>query len=105
MITSDWNQSSSQPASSVQPAQGTIQLIDDDPEMASMLSTYLLGEGFTVRHAATGTAGLGLACDDTISLVLLDVVLPDIDGFEVLRQLREKSRIPVIMLTMQGACC
>ena len=80
-----------------------IVLIDDDLVMATMLSDYLLGEGVEVSHAATGAAGLELACDAGTNLVLLDITLPDQDGFTVLSQIRNRSSVPVIMLTMQGA--
>ena len=68
-----------------------------------MLSAYLSGENFEVQHAATGKAGLELAFDPETDLVLLDVVLSDMSGFTLLRELRTRSRVPVIMLTTQGA--
>jgi two-component system response regulator CpxR len=78
-------------------------IVDDDHELCSMLVEYLGPEGFTTETAGTGTAALervgrGVALD----LVVLDVMLPELSGFEVLRRLRSVSRIPVIMLTARG---
>ena len=103
MGSSDVTEFAGKTSGSAQTAPATIVLIDDDFEMVSMLSSYLSGEGFAVRHAPTGTAGLQIVNNEVVSLVLLDVVLSDLDGFEVLRRLRLRSRVPVIMLTMQGA--
>ena len=79
--------------------QGTILLVDDDVDFRSLVSTYLRRESFTVTEAAT--AGMarhefGVAA---IDLVLLDLGLPDADGFDLLRDLRSQRAVPVIMLT------
>ena len=76
-----------------------ILIVDDEPELRSMLRQYLSREGFAVAEAATGSAALDAVSGSEPDLVLLDVGLPDIDGFEVLRTLRMTSNIPVIMLT------
>ena len=76
-----------------------ILIVDDEPELRSMLRQYLSREGFAVGEAATGSAALDAISGSEPDLVLLDVGLPDIDGFEVLRTLRMTSNIPVIMLT------
>ena len=76
-----------------------ILIVDDEPELRSMLRQYLSREGFAVGEAATGSAALDAVSGSEPDLVLLDVGLPDIDGFEVLRTLRMTSNIPVIMLT------
>lgn len=78
-----------------------VVLIDDDLAMAAMLSAYLKVEGFLVQHASTAVDGLRLALKPDTCLVLLDVVLPDGDGFSLLRDLRKSSSVPVIMLTIQ----
>lgn len=76
-----------------------ILIVDDEPELRSMLRRYLSNEGFEVAESATGGAALDSVAGSEPDLVLLDVGLPDIDGFEVLRRLRGASNVPVIMLT------
>ncbi|MFM2421052.1 MAG: hypothetical protein RL385_5775 [Pseudomonadota bacterium] len=79
-----------------------VLLIDDDLRLAEMLSTYLRGRGFDVIHCADGASGLRAALRGDIDAVVLDVTLPDTDGFEVLRKLRAKEQVPVLMLTARG---
>lgn len=76
-----------------------ILLIEDEKSIASFISMYLEKEGYAVTAAASGEDGLALAADNCPDLVLLDVMLPGIDGFEVCRRLRRDSDVPVIMLT------
>jgi two-component system, OmpR family, response regulator CpxR len=80
-----------------------ILLIDDDEDLAEMLAEYLQPEGYTVHLAHTAQAGLERAKQGGLILIILDVMLPDKNGFVVLRQIREKSRIPVIMLTTRSS--
>jgi DNA-binding response OmpR family regulator len=77
-------------------------VIDDDQELCAMLVEYLGPEGFVVTTAATGPEGLELLVRATVDLVILDVMLPQVSGFEVLRRIRALSRVPVIMLTARG---
>jgi len=77
-------------------------LIDDDTELCSLLAEFLKGEGFTVEAAHDGLRGLDLALHGSFALVILDVMLPGLDGFEILRRLRKESRIPVLMLTARA---
>jgi two-component system response regulator CpxR len=79
-----------------------ILLVDDDTELASLLGEFLRREGFTVEAEHEGNRGLDHALQPGVDLVVLDVMLPGIDGFEILRRLREKSRVPVLMLTARG---
>ncbi|MEO8371507.1 MAG: response regulator transcription factor [Candidatus Solibacter sp.] len=79
-----------------------ILLVDDDTELASLLGEFLRREGFTVEAEHEGNRGLQHALQPGVDLVVLDVMLPGIDGFEILRRLREKSRVPVLMLTARG---
>jgi two-component system response regulator CpxR len=79
-----------------------ILLIDDDAELCSLLSEFLKREGFTVECEHEGNRGLERAGQPGIDLVVLDVMLPGIDGFEILRRLRTHSKVPVIMLTARG---
>ncbi len=80
----------------------SILLIDDDQELCSLLKEYFTAEGFEVAMAHTGTEGLQLALKQNFDLILLDVMLPEMDGFEVLKALRIQKMTPVIMLTAKG---
>jgi len=79
-----------------------ILLVDDDTELTQLLGEFLRREGFTVDAEHEGNSGLSHASQPGIDLVVLDVMLPGIDGFEILRRLRETSRVPVLMLTARG---
>lgn len=79
-----------------------ILLIDDDERLAGMVATYLGGRGFEVAWCPTGTLGLERVRAGGVDAVVLDLMLPDLDGFEVCRQLRAKSDVPVLMLTARG---
>jgi len=79
-----------------------ILVIDDDTELCELLSDYLGQEGFDVEAEHDAEAGLAQALAGGHALAVLDVMLPGMSGFEVLRRLREKSRIPVLMLTARG---
>src|SRR5260370_6751643 len=88
---------------SVDAPQRQILLIDDDRDMAEMLSEYLGPEGYTVHLAYTARTGLERTKEGGLVLIILDVMLPDKDGFSVLKEIRQTSRIPVIMLTTRAA--
>jgi two-component system response regulator CpxR len=77
-------------------------LIDDDAELCALLGEFLKREGFTVECEHEGNRGLERAAQPGVDLVVLDVMLPGIDGFEILRRLRTHSKVPVIMLTARG---
>ena len=77
----------------------TILLIEDDPMIAEPLLFGLESEGFRVLHAATGPEGLRMAREAAPDLILLDVMLPGMDGFQVLRKIRAEATTPVLMLT------
>lgn len=79
-----------------------ILVVDDDVEMTEMLCEYLEPEGFVIEVCHDGDAGLKLALQPQWQLIVLDVMLPRLNGFEVLRRLRETSQVPVIMLTARG---
>jgi DNA-binding response OmpR family regulator len=80
----------------------TLLVIDDDQELCAMLVEYLAPEGFVTSTAGTGPAGLAQLARAPVDLVVLDVMLPELSGFEVLRRIRALSRVPVIMLTARG---
>ncbi|WP_421850418.1 response regulator [Marinomonas sp.] len=78
-----------------------ILIIDDDVELSDLLKEVLSFESFTVSTAYDGVAGLA-TMDDSVDLILLDVMMPKLNGFETLKQLREKWDVPVLMLTAKG---
>jgi two-component system response regulator CpxR len=79
-----------------------ILLADDDVELGEMLSQYLVAEGFSVDTAHDGEAALAKARSGDYDLIILDVMMPRMNGFDVLRELRAKSLMPVLMLTARG---
>ncbi len=79
-----------------------VLLVDDDVRLHELLASYLEQNGVQVTRAYDGTAGLRELETGTFDAVLLDVMMPGIDGLEVCRRIRQKSRIPVIMLTAKG---
>jgi len=76
-----------------------ILVVEDQAEIRTILEKYLLKEGYTVLTASDGFEALELFNNNAIHLVLLDVMMPGIDGFEVLKEIRTVSELPVIMLT------
>lgn len=79
-----------------------ILVIDDDRELCGLLAEYLATEGFAVAAVHDGREGVEQACGGEYALVVLDVMLPGLNGFEVLRQIRGLSPVPVVMLTARG---
>jgi DNA-binding response OmpR family regulator len=79
-----------------------ILVVDDDRELCELLSDYLKPEGFEAEAVFDGEQGAKRALSGDHAMVVLDVMLPGISGFETLRRIREHSRIPVIMLTARG---
>jgi two-component system response regulator CpxR len=77
----------------------SILLVDDDAELAALIEEFFAARGFSLAAAHNGEEGLSRALDGSFDLVLLDVMMPRLDGFEVLRQIRRRSAVPVIMLT------
>jgi DNA-binding response OmpR family regulator len=77
-------------------------LIDDDRRLFELLGTYLGKSGVRLEHAEDGPSGLAAIASGGFDLVLLDVMMPGMDGLEVLRRLREKDAVPVLMLTARG---
>ena len=79
-----------------------ILIIDDDEELCELVSEFLTSEGFEIESANDGETGLKMALSGDFDIAILDVMLPKMNGFDVLRSLRAKSAIPVIMLTARG---
>jgi two-component system phosphate regulon response regulator OmpR len=77
-------------------------VVDDDRELCQLVTRYLEREGFAILWASSGAAGVERALSETFSLILLDVMMPDMDGFEALRRIRQTCRTPVLMLTARG---
>jgi DNA-binding response OmpR family regulator len=77
----------------------TILVVEDESSIASFVSLYLRNAGYTVRTAATGSDALSEAAANPPALVVLDLMLPDIDGIEVCKRLRQSSDVPILMLT------
>lgn len=80
-----------------------IVIVEDDAVVADTLALYLGRAGFAVATAAGGTEGLALATRPDVSLVVLDLMIPGLSGFEVCRRLRATSRVPVVMLTARAS--
>ena len=79
-----------------------ILIIDDDAELCALLREFLRREGYASECENEGRRGLEAALHGDFNLVVLDVMLPGIDGFEILRRLRQHSKVPVLMLTARG---
>src|SRR6516162_5420930 len=80
-----------------------ILVIEDDVDLCSLMRDYLGQQGYTSEAAHDGAKGLACALQGGFDLIILDVMLPVLDGFEVLRQFRKRSSTPVIMLTARTA--
>jgi two-component system response regulator CpxR len=79
-----------------------VLMVDDDVELCALVTEYLHGHGYEVSSVHDGATGLRAALAGEHQLVVLDVMLPVLDGFQVLRQLRQRSNVPVIMLTARA---
>ncbi len=80
----------------------SILIVDDDVELCELVSEYLVSQGLRAEAVHDGSVGLGRALSGAYSLIVLDVMLPSIRGFEVLRKIRAVSTVPVVMLTAHG---
>jgi DNA-binding response OmpR family regulator len=79
-----------------------VLVVDDDAELCHLVTRFLVREGFEITWAPSGDAGIERALAEDYSLIMLDVMMPDTDGFDVLRRIRQHSRTPVLMLTARG---
>lgn len=76
-----------------------ILVVDDEKEIADLLELYLISDGFQVRKAYDAQDGLQIMKDEKIDLVLLDIMMPKIDGLEMCRRIRENNNVPIIMVS------
>jgi two-component system, OmpR family, response regulator len=79
-----------------------VLLIDDDTKLTSLLRDYMQEDGFSVQVESAGAAGVAAALSGRHALVVLDVMMPELNGLEVLRRIRQQSQLPVLMLTARG---
>jgi DNA-binding response OmpR family regulator len=79
-----------------------VLIIDDDAELCQLVTRFLIRERFDVTASLRGATGVERAVAEDYSLIMLDVMMPDMDGFEALRRIRLQSRTPVLMLTARG---
>lgn len=79
-----------------------VLLVDDDVELSAMLREYLQQEGFDATTVHDGESGIAEALSGRHAIIVLDVMLPGLNGVEVLRRIRQRSRVPVLMLTARG---
>ena len=79
-----------------------VLVVDDDRELCELVTRFLAREGFEISWAPSGEVGVERALAEDFSLIMLDVMMPDTDGFNVLRRIRQRSRTPVLMLTARG---
>lgn len=83
-------------------AKPRLLIVDDDRDLCHLVTTYLEPEGFTLFAVHTGNEGIKSAIEGNHELIVLDVMLPDRKGFDVLREIRNRIRTPVLMLTAKG---
>lgn len=79
-----------------------ILIVDDDTNIADLISMYLNKEGYETREVYSGRKAVDIFSNFTPNLVILDIMLPEIDGYEVCREIRRVSKVPIIMLTAKG---
>ena len=81
----------------------SLLVVDDDVRLCQLIAEFFTGTGYSIEPVHDGLSGLARALEGHFDLILLDVMLPGLDGFELLTQLRRRSAVPVIMLTARGA--
>ncbi|PYS58643.1 MAG: DNA-binding response regulator [Acidobacteria bacterium] len=86
----------------IKPTTEQLLVIDDDVELCKLVTRYLAQEGFQIESVNGGASGAERALSGNYALVVLDVMMPGVNGFDVLRRIRAESRIPVLMLTAKG---
>jgi DNA-binding response OmpR family regulator len=79
-----------------------VLLVDDDIELTTLLKEYLLEEGFAVSTADEGRTALALVASNSVDIVVLDIMMPQMNGVELLQRIRRSSTVPILMLTAKG---
>ena len=79
-----------------------ILVVDDEHEIADLCEIYLVSDGYNVRKALNAEEGLKIIADEEIHLVLLDIMMPGMDGIQMCKKIRETSNVPIIMLSAKG---
>ena len=85
--------------------QNTILIAEDDPDIRSLLELYLKSNGYRVLTAPDGVQALKLIQEDSVNLALLDIMMPQMDGYALTRQIRSFSNIPILFLTAKDQDC
>ena len=80
-----------------------ILVVDDENEIADLVEIYLVSDGYTVHKASSAEEGLRVIEEEEIHLVLLDIMMPGMDGIQMCKKIRETSNVPIIMLSAKGA--
>ncbi|OIJ21445.1 DNA-binding response regulator [Anaerobacillus alkalidiazotrophicus] len=80
----------------------TLLVVDDDPNICELIRLYCEKEGYVVKIAYSGTEGLNTFYDDSFDLIILDIMLPGLDGWELCKEIRSSFKTPIIMLTGKG---
>ena len=80
-----------------------VLVVDDENEIAELVEIYLVSDGYNVKKAATAEEGLRILSEEEIHLVLLDIMMPGMDGITMCRKIRETSNVPIIMLSAKSA--
>src|ERR1041385_1098594 len=80
-----------------------ILVVDDDPDIAKLLTVILKPQGYLVYHAMNGREGLKVAYQWQPDLIILDIMMPELDGWEVCMRLRELTDVPILMLTARSS--
>ena len=83
--------------------QAAILIADDNPEIREIIQILLSGEGFQVHEAASGTQALGMLKENTFDLIILDIMMPGMDGFALCTAIRRESRVPIIIVSAKDA--
>ncbi|MGE8203506.1 response regulator transcription factor [Heyndrickxia sp. NPDC080065] len=79
-----------------------ILVVDDDREIVNLITIYLQNDGFHVLKANNGVEALSLMDNEQVNLIIMDIMMPEMDGIELCRKIREKNQVPIIMLSAKG---
>lgn len=101
-MTGNSQSNSTQHAHSGNDQLARVLLIEDDRKLGEMIQQYLTDNGLNVTYAINGTHGLQLHASQTFDAIVLDLMLPDVDGLEICRRIRTRDNIPMLMLTAKG---